>query len=49
MKVNYVAPGAAVVTMAALENLALIDERDISSRAGDIVDSSTTTGSGRPK
>jgi hypothetical protein len=49
MKEIYVAPEATVVTMAAIENLALIEDRDIASRAGDIIGSSTTTGSGRPK
>ena len=49
MKEIYVAPEATVVTMAAMENLALIEERDMPSRAGDILDANTSVGSGRPK
>lgn len=49
MKEIYVAPEATVVTMAAIENLALIEDRDVASRAGDVLDSNTSVGSGRPK
>ena len=47
MKEIYVAPEANVVTMAAIENLALIED-NAASRAGDILDSNTSVGSGRP-
>lgn len=49
MKEIYVVPEATVVTMAAIENLAVIEDRAVGTRAGDIVDASTSVGSGRPK
>jgi hypothetical protein len=49
MKEIYVAPEATVVTMAAIENLAVIEDRGAGTRAGDILDATTSIGSGRPK
>lgn len=51
MKKIYEAPTANVITLEAVEKLALLEDRssDGLTRAGDIIDASTTTGSGRPK
>lgn len=51
MKKIYEAPVATVITLAAIEKIAALDDHPDGkiTRAGDIVDSSTTTGSGRPK
>ena len=51
MKKIYETPVATVITLAAVEKLAALDDHpdEKITRAGDIIGSSTTTGSGRPK
>ena len=50
MKEQYTTPEANVITLEAVEKLAALDGHPDAgaSRAGDIVDSSTEVGSGRP-
>ena len=51
MKEKYIAPEATVITLEAVEKLAALDGHPESgvTRAGDIVDSNTSVGSGRPR
>lgn len=50
MKKIYEAPAATVITLEAVEKLALLDGQasDGLTRAGDLIDSNTSVGSGRP-
>ena len=50
MKKIYEAPVATVITLAAVEKLAALDGHpdEKITRAGDIIDSNTSVGSGRP-
>ena len=51
MKEQYIAPEANVITLEAVEKLAALDGHPESgvTRAGDIIDSNTSVGSGRPR
>ena len=48
MKKIYEAPEATAITLAAVEKLALLDGHADAPAKGDIIDSNTSVGSGRP-